>query len=58
MVEKRNVHTYKVTDKVYKAARKHAKDRSKMPLATVIEIWLKAYAEGYSVGIVSGNKIL
>lgn len=52
MTEKRNVHSYKVTDKVYKAARKHAKDKSKMPLATVIELWLKAYADGHSVGII------
>lgn len=43
--EKRNVHSYKCTDKVYKAAMKRAK-KEKTPFATMLEEVIGAYADG------------
>lgn len=43
--EKRNPHSYKTTDSVYKDAMKRAK-KEKTPLAQMIEEIIEAYADG------------
>lgn len=43
--EKRNPHSYKCTDVVYKEAMKRAK-KEKVPFATILEEVVGAYADG------------
>ena len=47
----RKVRGYKIEDKPYFKAKKRAKGK----LATLVEIWVSQYANGYNVGITYDN---
>ena len=48
--EKREIKGYKIKDYIYRKALRRAR-KEKVPLATRIEEWVCAYAEGLPVGI-------
>jgi hypothetical protein len=53
----RKPRAYKIEDRFYVKAQKRA-STNVLPLATLIEQWVKLYSKGHSIGIVSSKKII
>lgn len=52
--EKRIPRSYKIADKTYNKAKRRAK-REKSAVANLVEGWITAYSEGYTVGIIGSQ---
>lgn len=51
----RKPRAYKIEDRYYTKAQKRA-SKTVLPLASLIEQWVKLYSKGYSIGVVNTDK--